>query len=70
MIDIVEIKVAKYLKFYEKNNFIYCENIVTGERVIVEETKVEPDIKETIKMYAPDGSLIKKHIKEIIGDDK
>ena len=41
MLDIVEIKVAKYLKFFIENKYIYCENIVTGERVIVGEIDVE-----------------------------
>ena len=34
IIDIVDIKKAKYLKFYVENDFIYCEN-ASGERVIV-----------------------------------
>lgn len=34
IIDIVDIRNAEYLKFYVKNDFIYCEN-VNGERVIV-----------------------------------
>lgn len=41
MLDIVEIKVAKYLKFFIENKYIYCENIVTGERVIVGEINVK-----------------------------
>lgn len=35
MIDIVDIKNAKYLKFYVKNGYIYCMDIVTDEIVIV-----------------------------------
>lgn len=35
MIDIVDIKVASYLRFYVEDDFIYCENTVTGECVIV-----------------------------------
>ncbi len=35
VIDIVDIKTAKYLRFYVENDFIYCECICTGERVIV-----------------------------------
>ena len=35
IIDIVDIKTAEYLKFYVENDFIYCESIGTGERVIV-----------------------------------
>ena len=34
IIDIVDIRNAKYLKFYVENDFIYCENC-NGERVIV-----------------------------------
>ncbi len=41
MLDIVEIKVAKYLKFFIEDKYIYCENIVTGERVIVGEIDAE-----------------------------
>lgn len=37
MIDIVNIKNAKYLRFYVENNYIFCENIKTGERIIVGE---------------------------------
>lgn len=37
IIDIVDIRNAKYLKFYVENDFIYCENIATQERVIVGE---------------------------------
>lgn len=37
MIDIVEIKTATYLNFYIKNGYIYCENTITNERVIVGE---------------------------------
>lgn len=35
IIDIVDIRNAKYLKFYVENDFIYCENLASGERVIV-----------------------------------
>ena len=35
IIDIVDIRNAKYLKFHVENDFIYCENIVTQEKVIV-----------------------------------
>lgn len=35
VIDIVDIKKAKYLKFYVKGGFIYCVDIVTDEKVIV-----------------------------------
>ena len=41
MLDIVEIKVAKHLKFFTEDKYIYCENIVTGERVIVGEINVK-----------------------------
>lgn len=34
MIDIVDIRNADYLKFYIKDDFIYCEN-ASGEKVIV-----------------------------------
>lgn len=34
IINIVDIRNAKYLKFYVENDFIYCENC-NGERVIV-----------------------------------
>ena len=34
IIDIVDIRNAKYLKFYVENDFIYCENS-SGERIIV-----------------------------------
>lgn len=37
MIDIVELKKSKYLRFYVEDNYIYCENIETDERVIVGE---------------------------------
>lgn len=37
MLDIVEIKAAIYLKFFIEDKYIYCENIITGERVIVGE---------------------------------
>ncbi len=37
MIDIVDIKNAKYLNFYIENGYIYCENTRTNERVIVGE---------------------------------
>ena len=37
MIDILDIKFSKYLRFYVEDNYIYCENIVNGERVIVGE---------------------------------
>lgn len=37
MIDIVEIKKAKYLRFFLEDNYIYCENIETDEKVIVGE---------------------------------
>lgn len=37
MIDIIELKKAKYLRFYVENNYIYCENIETDEKVIVGE---------------------------------
>lgn len=43
MIDILEIKNAKYLKFYieeaiiNHKKYIYCENTKTKERVIVGE---------------------------------
>lgn len=39
MIDIVEIRNARYLRFYVENGFIYCENIHNGERVVVGECK-------------------------------
>ena len=39
-IDIIDIKNAKYLKFYIENDFIYCENL-SGERVIVGEINVK-----------------------------
>lgn len=35
MIDIMDIRNAEYLKFYVKNDFIYCENVATDEKVIV-----------------------------------
>lgn len=35
MIDIIDIRNAEYLKFYVKDDFIYCENIATDEKVIV-----------------------------------
>lgn len=41
MIDIVDIKNASYLIFYVERvndkNYIYCENTLTNERVIVQE---------------------------------
>ena len=37
MIDIVEIKNSKYLRFYVEDNYIYCKNIKTDEKVIVGE---------------------------------
>ena len=40
IIDILDIKNAKYLKFYVKNDFIYCENVATDEKVIVGEINV------------------------------
>lgn len=39
MIDIVKIKNANYLIFYVSENHIYCENIVSHEKVIVGELK-------------------------------
>lgn len=36
LIDIIDIKKAKYLQFYVENDFIYCEN-KSGERVILAE---------------------------------
>ena len=41
IIDILDIKNAKYLKFYVKNDFIYCENVATDEKVIVGEINVK-----------------------------
>ena len=41
IIDIVDIKNAKYLKFYVEDGFIYCENIITEEKVIVGEIDVK-----------------------------
>ncbi len=35
MLDIVKIKNADYLKFYVKDNYIYCKNTKTDEQVIV-----------------------------------
>ena len=40
IIDIVDIKNEKYLKFYVENGFIYCENL-SGERVIVGDSDVK-----------------------------
>lgn len=40
IIDIVDIKNAKYLKFYVEDCFIYCENS-SGERVIVGDSNVK-----------------------------
>ena len=40
IIDIVDIKNAKYLKFYVEDRFIYCENS-SGERVIVGDSDVK-----------------------------
>lgn len=40
MIDILKLKNSNYLKFYVENGFIYCENIKTGERVVVGECNV------------------------------
>lgn len=37
MIDIFELRNVAYLKFYVLNNFIYCVNLETGEKVIVGE---------------------------------
>lgn len=41
MIDIVELKNADYLMFYvervKDKTYIYCENIKTKERVIIQE---------------------------------
>jgi hypothetical protein len=37
MIDIFELRQAKYLRFYILNNYIYCENLKTNEKVIVGE---------------------------------
>ena len=39
MIDIVQLRNSKYLKFYVEDGFIYCENTKTDERVIVGEYK-------------------------------
>lgn len=39
MIDVLDIKFAKYLRFYVKDNYIYCENIENDEIVIVGEVK-------------------------------
>lgn len=41
IIDIVDIKNAKYLKFYVEDGFIYCENIVTEEKAIVGDSNVK-----------------------------
>lgn len=41
IIDIVDIKNAEYLKFYMEDGFIYCENIVTEEKVIVGDNNVK-----------------------------
>lgn len=57
MIDIVELRNADYLKFYEKNGYIYCENIKTGEQVIVTELtcercgKKDKSVKKLIDPY-------------------
>ena len=40
MIDIIELKQAKYLRFYVEDNYIYCENIETDEKVIVGEVNI------------------------------
>ena len=41
MIDIVDIKKSDYLIFYvervNNKNYIYCENTLTNERVVVQE---------------------------------
>ncbi len=37
MIDIFELRKAKYLRFYVENGYIYCENLETDEKVIVGE---------------------------------
>lgn len=39
MIDIINIKNAKYLKFYVENELIYCVDMVTDERIIVGEVE-------------------------------
>lgn len=45
MIDIVDIKKADYLVFYvervNNKNYIYCENTVTNERVVISEMIVQ-----------------------------
>ena len=41
IIDIVDIKNAEYLKFYVENGCIYCENVISDERVIVGESDVK-----------------------------
>ena len=36
-IDILDIKLANYLRFYVEDNYIYCENLETEEKIIVGE---------------------------------
>lgn len=37
MIDIIDIKNAKYLKFYSNDGYIYCKNKITDEVVFIAE---------------------------------
>lgn len=37
MIDIIDIKNAKYLEFYSNDGYIYCKNKITDEVVFVAE---------------------------------
>lgn len=53
MIDIFELRKAKYLWFYVENGYIYCENLETDEKVIVGEindSRGKMDIRSTNKI--------------------
>ncbi len=41
MLDIVKIKEANYLKFYVKDNYIYCKNTKTDEQVVVGQVEIQ-----------------------------
>jgi hypothetical protein len=46
IIDVEDIKNAKYLKFYVEDGFIYCVDIVTDEKVIVGESNFSRESRE------------------------
>lgn len=57
MIDILDLKNADYLKFYEDKGFIYCENTKTCEKVIVSDLicdrckKQDKSVKKCLDPY-------------------